>query len=452
LIVLTAFFVEVGTDDFIYGRGDKPLFLLGIYSYAIQNTLATSPHLCYNKPTLKNKFGNKIELLAPAGDFSLLKTAFYFGADAVYLGGKEFSLRAKSGNFSEEEITEAVMYTHALGKKLYVTVNIFARNNDFEKIKEYALFLEKAGVDAVIISDLGVLKIFRSLTNLEIHISTQANVCNSYAATQYVELGANRIILARELPIQDISEICNVLSGKADIEVFVHGAMCISYSGRCLMSKYMTGRDANRGDCAHPCRYKYALQEEKRPGEFFSVEEDSNGTYIMNSRDLCLIDKLNELADAGIASFKIEGRMKNEYYVGGVVNAYRRAMNGEKFDYIAELEKLPHRPFTTGFTFNDQHKEFEKSAASISNYQVVAVVIENSQDITIQKLPDSIEVQIRIKNKIITGDEIEILSSSAYNGKTFVFNGETVSIPEQIVSINCPYKLEACDILCKKVR
>jgi len=408
---------------------------------------------------LKNKFGKTIELLAPAGDFSLLKTAFYFGADAVYLGGKEFSLRAKSGNFFNEEIIDAVKYSHAVcsdaasdaravSKKLYVTVNIFARNNDFDKIKEYALFLENAGVDAVIISDLGVLKIFKTLTNLEIHISTQANVCNSETAMQYVELGANRIILARELPIADINEICDRLEGKADIEVFVHGAMCMSYSGRCFMSKYMTGRDANRGDCAHPCRYKYVLQEEKRPDEYFPVEEDSNGTYIMNSRDLCLIEKLNDLADAGVASFKIEGRMKNEHYVGGVVNTYRRAMNGEKFDFMTELKKLPHRSYTTGFTFNDQNKEFEKSATSISNYIVTAVVVENDQDITAQKQSNSFK--IKIKNKIVTGDELEILSPSDSNGKTFIFNGETANVPESIISIDCPYRLKSYDVLSKK--
>ncbi|MCL2184427.1 MAG: U32 family peptidase [Treponema sp.] len=389
---------------------------------------------------MKNKFGKKIELLAPAGDFSRLKTAFYFGADAVYIGGKEYGLRAKSGNFSDEEIIEAVKYTHALGKKIYVTVNIFAGNADISGIEKYALFLEKAGIDAVIISDLGVLKIFKSLTNLEIHISTQANVCNSYAAMQYVQLGANRIILARELHIGEISEICNCLEEKAEIEVFVHGAMCISYSGRCLMSKYMTGRDANRGDCAYPCRYKYVLQEEKRQGEYFPIEEDSNGTYIMNSCDLCLIEKLNELAAAGSASFKIEGRMKNEYYVGGVVNTYRRAMNKEEFDYSGELEKLPHRPYTTGFTFNDEQKEFSKSSAIIVNYQIAALVTENNQ-----------EVKIRVKNKIKNGDEIEILSPLEYNGKTFVYNGDTLSIPEQIVSIDCPYKLQPYDILRKKV-
>jgi len=385
---------------------------------------------------LKNKFGNTIELLAPAGNFSCLKTAFYFGADAIYLGGKEYGLRAKCGNFSDEEIIEAVEYTHSLGKKLYVTINIFAKNADIREIEKYALFLEKTGIDAVIISDLGVLGIFRTLTNLDVHISTQANVCNSHAAMQYVALGAKRIILARELPVKDISEICSVLSGKADIEVFVHGAMCMSYSGRCLLSKYMTGRDANRGDCAHSCRYKYALQEEKRPGEFFPVEEDDNGTYIMNSRDLCLINKLYELAEAGVASFKIEGRMKNEFYVGGAVNAYRRVMNGEEFNYMDELEKLPHRPFTTGFTFNDKIKEFEKSSSVILNYQIAAVVMEDNK--------------IRIKNKISKGDEIEILSPSGSNGKIFSFDGDTVSIPEQIVSIDCPYKIEPCDILIKK--
>ena len=385
---------------------------------------------------MKNKFGNTIELLAPAGNFSCLKTAFHFGADAVYLGGKEFGLRAKSVNFSNDEITEAVKYAHANGKKVYVTVNIFARNIDIEKIKEFSLFLEKAGIDAVIISDLGVLKIFRTLTNLEIHISTQANICNSYTAMQYIELGANRIILARELAVSEIKEICEHLNGKAEIEVFVHGAMCISYSGRCLLSKYMTGRDANRGDCAHPCRYKYFLQEEKRPGEFFPVEEDDNGTYIMNSRDLCLINQLKELADAGAANFKIEGRMKNEHYTGGVVNIYRRAMNCENFDYMSELEKLPHRPFTTGFSFNDKQKEFEKSSSIISNYQIAAIVKENNQ--------------IVIKNKISQGDELEILSPSACNGKTFVYNGDTLKIPEQTAFIDCPYSINSNDILIKK--
>ena len=399
--------------------------------------------------------------MAPAGDFSLLKTAFHFGADAVYFGGKEFGLRAKCGNFSGEEIIEAEKYTraaYAFNKKLYVTVNIFAKNADIPEIEKYAIFLEKSGVNGVIVSDPGVLKIFKTLTNLEIHISTQANVCNIYSAAQYVELGANRIILARELQIKDIKEICGYLNGKADIEVFVHGAMCISYSGRCLLSKYMTGRDANRGDCAHPCRYKYdvyyALKEEKRQEQYFPVEEDANGTYIMNSRDLCLINKLRELADAGVASFKIEGRMKNEFYVGGVVNIYNKAMNGEIFNYSDELDKLPHRPFTTGFTFNDNNMEFHKSSSISLKYHIVAVAIEDSQEekpeCLVPDREDSFKVQIKIKNKITNGDEIEILSPSGSNGRIFIYNGDNVNVPEQTVFINCPYKLEPFDILIKK--
>ncbi len=227
---------------------------------------------------------NEVELLAPAGSLNILKTAFYFGADAVYLGGQNFGLRARSANFNEDELKEAVKIAHTRAKKIYVTVNIFAKNADFSEIKKYAMFLQDAGVDAVIVSDLGVLKVFKDNTNLEIHISTQANVCNKYTAMQYVEMGARRIVLARELHITDIAEICEYLENKAEIEVFVHGAMCVSYSGRCLLSNYMTGRESNRGDCSQPCRYKYALQEEKRPNEFFPVEEDKNGAYIMNSR------------------------------------------------------------------------------------------------------------------------------------------------------------------------
>ncbi|MDR1917649.1 MAG: U32 family peptidase, partial [Christensenellaceae bacterium] len=341
---------------------------------------------------MQNKFGQKIELLAPAGNFERLKVAFHFGADAVYLGGKEFGLRARSGNFDEKELENATEYAHKLGKKVYVTVNIFAKNADFDGIKKYAKFLNKIQPDAVIVSDLGVLKVFHDNTNLEIHISTQANITNKYTAMQYVELGAKRVILARELPLADIAEIAEYLHGRAIVEVFVHGAMCISYSGRCLLSNYMVGRESNRGDCAQPCRYKYALVEEKRPNEYYPIAETDNGTYILNSRDLCLINHIRELADAGVGSFKIEGRMKSEYYVGGVTNAYRRAIdsaanantpgssplsqntanitkannpaqnmnnvanantptqninnvaNANKFDFVAELEKLSHRP------------------------------------------------------------------------------------------------------------
>ena len=384
---------------------------------------------------MKNKFGQPIELLAPAGDMSRLKTAFHFGADAVYLGGKEFGLRAKCRNFTEAEISQAVEFAKRIGKKIYVAVNIFANNADFPEIEKYALFLEKVGVDAVIVSDLGVLSVFKKHTNLEIHISTQANILNQYSAMQYVELGAKRIILARELPISDIADICQCLHGKADIEVFVHGAMCIAYSGRCLLSNYMTGRSSNRGDCAQPCRYKYTLQEEKRPEEFFPIEEDRHGTYIMNSRDLVLINHIKELADAGVRSFKIEGRMKNECYVGGVVNVYRRAMNGEKFDYMHELSKIPHRPFTTGFVFGDQEKEFFLSSAIIQNFKIVGVSKGGGE--------------VLVKNKIKPNDEIEILSPSETNGKKFEYKGDIANVPETVIQIDCPYPLQPCDLLRK---
>ncbi len=378
-----------------------------------------------------------IELLAPAGDLSRLKTALYYGADAVYLGGKQFGLRARSSNFTQEQMKEAVDLVHSMGKKIYVTVNIFARNSDLNELKTYAKNLEKIGVDAVIVSDLGIMKVFKENTNIDIHISTQANICNKYTAMQYVELGATRVILARELSIKDIKEICEHLKGKAEVEVFVHGAMCISYSGRCLLSNYLTGRESNRGDCSQPCRYAYALQEEKRPGEFYPIEEDSHGTYIMNSKDLCLIEHIDELKEAGVVSFKIEGRMKSEYYVACVVNAYKEALAGIKKNFISELEKTAHRPFTTGFTFRKDSTEFTCSAKSKQTYEFVALMKSNTQGL--------------IKNKVLPGDEIEILSPTDTNGKKFNWENDMCNTPETLVEIKCPYKLNANDILRKKV-
>ncbi|MDR0383985.1 MAG: U32 family peptidase [Christensenellaceae bacterium] len=301
---------------------------------------------------VKKTFGlsncdNKPELLAPAGDLEKLKAALECGADAVYFAGKEFGLRARAKNFSNNEIKEGVELVHKSGKKAYVTVNIFAKNADFDAIREYALFLQSIKADAVIVSDLGVLRVFKDNTNLDIHISTQANVVNKYTAMEYVRLGAKRIILARELRLNEIKEICEFVGDKAEIEVFIHGALCISYSGRCLLSNYMTGRDANRGECAHPCRYNYALMEEKRPNEFFPIEENGGGTFIMNSKDLCLAPHLQELVKAGVKSFKIEGRVKSILYIKNVVTVYRRLLDGEQFDYMAEFDKQIHRPFTT---------------------------------------------------------------------------------------------------------
>jgi putative protease len=271
------------------------------------------------------------ELLAPAGNYEKLVTAVHYGADAVYLGGKEFSLRAKAGNFSSEMMHQAVVYAHDHGVKVYVTVNILAHNEDLTGLDLYLANLRKIGVDALIISDPGILQRARTVApDLPIHLSTQANVTNHLAAAFWLGQGAVRLNLARELSLAEIRTIRQEVAG--ELEVFVHGALCISYSGRCMLSNYMTDRDANQGNCAHPCRYSYALVEEKRPGQYYPVEEDERGTYIFNSKDLCLLESLPELVAAGVDSLKIEGRMKSIFYVGGVVRVYRAAL-----DYLAAL-------------------------------------------------------------------------------------------------------------------
>ncbi len=266
------------------------------------------------------------ELLAPAGNLEKLKIAVHYGADAVYFGGREFSLRAQAGNFSEDEMKEAVRFAHGYGVKAYVTVNVFAHNRDIRRIPEYLSWLAEIGTDALIISDPGIFRMARhAAPALQIHISTQANTTNVESALFWKELGAGRVNLARELSISEIREV--VEGSRMETEVFVHGALCISYSGRCMLSLYMTGRDANMGACAHPCRYRYSLQEEKRKGIYFPVEEDERGVYIFNTRDLCLINRLPELLEAGVTSFKIEGRMKGLFYVAEAVRTYRAALD-----------------------------------------------------------------------------------------------------------------------------
>lgn len=313
---------------------------------------------------LNNKKLQKIpELLAPAGSFEKLVTAILYGADAVYLAGKRFSLRARAGNFDEDGLKQAVNYAHEQGVKVYVTVNIFAHNEDLEGLDEYLVFLKKVGVDALIVADPGILSVARkNVPDMPVHLSTQANVTNSASAGFWTAQGVSRLNLARELGLAEIKEIRAVTDTK--LEIFVHGALCISYSGRCMLSNYFTGRDANRGDCAHPCRYSYQLVEEKRPGQYFPVEEDERGTYIFNSQDLCLLKRLPELIAAGADSLKIEGRMKAIGYVGGVVRVYRAALdwiqgqveNGADVadldlpDYfIDEIRKLGTRGWTENF-------------------------------------------------------------------------------------------------------
>ncbi len=376
-----------------------------------------------------------IELLAPAGDLARAVIAMDYGADAIYLGGKDFSLRARAINFTDDEIHQIVEITHQRGKKVYVTVNILPRNADFTALIDYAKRLDALHVDGVIVADLGVIQVFREHTNLPIHVSTQANITNQYAALEYVRLGAKRLVLARELNIAEIKAICQAVQGQAEIEVFVHGAMCVSYSGRCLLSNYMTNRASNRGDCAHSCRYNYALQESKRPNEYWPIEEDAHGTYILNSRDLCLINRLHELVEAGVTSFKIEGRVKSTYYVAGVTHAYRQALDGVKRDYLHELDKISHRPYTLGFTFEKELTEYYPAAREEQTYEFIGLV--------------TTPTTMLLKNKVNHGDTLEILSPHANaDSQTFVWQGTTQNQPETTVEIvGCPYQLHPNDIL-----
>ena len=353
----------------------------------------------------------KPELLAPAGSFNTLKYAFAYGADAVYVGGEEFSLRTASKNFDRKELEEATRYTHNLGKKIYVAVNIFCHNNDISDLSEYAKYLELIGVDGVIVSDIGALSIVKEVApNLPVHISTQANTTNASAVKAWKNLGAVRVVPARELSLNEIIEIkknCDI-----EIETFIHGAMCISYSGRCLMSNYFTGRGANQGACAHPCRWEYTITEKTRPTEQMPVVETERGTFIFNSKDLCMIEYVPELIKAGIDSFKIEGRVKNELYVATVISAYRKAIdsyfeNPDNYEtdkaLLDELSKVSHRGYTTGFYFGkpdaDSHN-FE-SSEYIRDYGIVGVVKEYDEETGIAKIEQ--------RNRFFDGDEIEIL-------------------------------------------
>lgn len=314
----------------------------------------------------------KPELLAPAGNLEKLKMALIYGADAVFLGGKAFGLRAFSDNFSESDLREGVAFAHSMGKKVYVTVNIFPHNEDLKELPDYLRLLKDIQVDAIIISDLGVYRIAcEVIPEIPLHISTQANNTNWASVLSWQDLGASRVVLARELSLNDIHIIRNTAT--VELEAFIHGAMCISYSGRCLMSNYFTDRDANRGECAQPCRWKYYLMEEKRPNQFFPVFEDERGTYIFNSKDLCLLPHLPELIESGLNSFKIEGRMKSVHYVATVVKVYREAIDTYvespkdfvlKETWLEEMEKVSHREYTTGFYFGKTTQKDQIYASS----------------------------------------------------------------------------------------
>ncbi len=350
----------------------------------------------------------KPELLAPAGAIDKLKTAIDFGADAVYIGGEEFSLRTASKNFSDKDIEEGVKYAHQRGKKVYVATNISLRNNEIDKFKKYVKKLESLGADALIISDIGAFSVARDVSNLELHVSTQANITNYEAVNAWHRLGAKRVVLARELSIDEIAEIRSKIPKEVEIEAFVHGAMCMSYSGRCLLSSYMASRDPNRGDCAQPCRWNYYLTEEKRPNEYMPIVENDEGTYIMSSKDLCLIRRIKELTEAGVASFKIEGRVKNELYVATVTKAYREAIDdffdGKEFDesLFDGLNKVSHREYWEGFTFDSRiNGQITSKTTYIGDYTIVAVVTDYD--------PNTKTATLSQRNKFNTGEILEII-------------------------------------------
>lgn len=392
-----------------------------------------------------------MELLAPAGNFEKLVTAVHFGADAVYFAGKMYGLRAFAGNFDDDEIVKAMQFLHENGKKGYVTLNIVANDSDFEHIDDYLNLLIKAKVDGVIVSDVGVIYYLRkNFPSLNVHVSTQANINNSYSAEFFADLGVTRLVLAREMNLENIKKMHENIGDRLEIEAFVHGAMCISYSGRCLLSNYMTGRDSNRGACVQACRWKYTIREENKDEEF-PIEEDERGTYILNSKDLCMIDHLDELEKAGICSLKIEGRMKSDYYVASVVNAYRRAIDKtlESGKLHDELEKTSHRRYTTGFYFNSDDKEYIESSMPIQTAQFIAKVVEDESEGF---------VKVEMRNRFMVGDILEVLSPDDNFLKTIkiekIFASDGIEIQDakrvqEVVTINCPYHLKKGDILRK---
>lgn len=401
------------------------------------------------------------ELLAPAGNIEKLKTAIYFGADAVYLGFKNFSLRSFSDNFTESEFIEALKLCRAAQKKVYVTINIFPKNSDFPLIKELLEFLSTLGVDAIIVSDPGIVSIAqKNAPDLAIHLSTQANTLNKYSAKFWADNGVKRIILARELSVTEIKEIRDYLPPEIELEAFCHGAMCISYSGRCLLSDYFAGRKSNRGECVQACRWNYSLRESTKNGDWYDITEDECGTYILNSKDLNMISYLDMLHDAGISSVKIEGRMKSVYYVATVVNAYRRAIDGYESSgrsykdnplYEEEILKTNHRSFTTAYMLGDNHNTVNyNDSQSVGEKTFVATVL--AYDETTQR------AAIEMRNRFMVGDTLEVLSPSDSFNKLIKINEMTdengtevidAKIVQQKLYITTDIALHSGDILRK---
>ena len=392
------------------------------------------------------------ELLAPAGDMECLETAVHFGADAVYIGGPLLQLRADNVGFDREGIAEAVKYCHEHGVKLYVTVNCFAKNEEIDAAEDYAKYLHSVGVDAVIVSDIGLIaKIHESAPELEIHVSTQANCQNYNAANVYWAMGAKRVVLGREMTLDEIIEFRKRIPEEMEIEAFVHGAMCMSYSGRCMISSYLVNRSGNRGGCAQPCRWNYHLVEMKRPNEFFQVVEDEKGTAILSSHDMCAVSFLDQLEAAGICSYKIEGRMKTPFYVATAVNAYRHAIDGDvPLEVIErELDSISHRPYSSAFYFGEMKMSHGNSGAYIQKCTFIGKVLDYSDGF----------VTIQQRNNFKPGDELEVVSPISIGEKftvTKIFDEEgnereDARLIQQILRLPCPVKLQKGDLLRKRI-
>jgi putative protease len=401
----------------------------------------------------------KTELLIPAGSLETLKTAVIYGADAVYLGGEAFGLRAKAKNFTQDEIRQGIAFAHEHGVKVYITANILAHNDDLTGVEEYFQELKEIQPDALIISDPGVFAIAkRIIPDMEIHISTQANNTNYGTFLFWQQLGAKRVVTARELSLAEIKEIRSKIPEDLEIESFIHGAMCMSYSGRCLLSNYMTGRDANQGACSHPCRWKYSIVEEQRPGEYMPVFENERGTYIFNSKDLCMIEYIPEMIDAGIDSFKIEGRMKTALYAATVTRTYRKAIDDYQKDpkiyeanldwYRSEIGKCTYREFTTGFYFGkpDSTTQIYENNTYVKNYTYLG---------TVESVDERGYARIEQKNKFSVGETIEVMKPDGRNLDVVVkaiYNEEGVSQESaphsrQILFVDLGELMEPYDIL-----
>lgn len=397
-----------------------------------------------------------MELLAPVGDKQKLIMAIEYGADAVYLASTRFGLRTFAGNFDAEELKWAIEYAHARNVKVYITVNIIPHESDLEALPEYIKYLEEIKADAVICADLGIISMVRRIApNLDVHVSTQANITNSEAALVYVSMGVKRLILAREMTLEEIKELRSKIPAEIELEAFCHGAMCISYSGRCLLSNFLTGRDANRGACVQACRWNYAIREVSRDQEY-PIEEDSHGTYILNSKDMCMIEHLDKLRDAGVASIKVEGRMKTEYYVANIINAYRQALNyletHKEYNLPEEIKnevyKSSHREYSYGFFFGDPKQKLDTSLP-ISTHDFVAVVLEDTRDG---------RTKVEMRNKFLLNEELELLSKTQNNANVEVLKIEDeegnelphCNVPKQQVYITTNLNLKKNEILRRK--